>query len=77
MAVEENLSYWEYEISVMNLFDGATERYCGTISGQSITDALKTLYKFYGEDKIDILYRFNPINQPSSTEWKFTQQRKE
>lgn len=49
--------FWQYKVKVVNSNEGffQTEVCCGLCTGDTIVDAVRKLYAFYGEDLIDIL----------------------
>lgn len=46
--------YWQYEVKIWDDIDREETVRCGVVTGEKITDAMQTLYNYYGEDIINV-----------------------
>ena len=46
--------YWQYEVEIWDDIDREETVRCGVVTGEKITDAMQTLYNYYGEDIINV-----------------------
>lgn len=46
--------YWEYQLKVWDEIDSKEEIRCGVVTGEKITDAMKELDDYYGDEIMEV-----------------------
>lgn len=46
--------YWEYRLKIWDEIDAKEEIRCGIVTGNEITDAMKELYDYYGDEIMEV-----------------------